>query len=448
MSYLTPVFYGQKAVGQLQLDRSTGLPQLDYHQLWQQEGFPLSPALFLHQPHHPTSLYNYLDNLLPEGEARRLLAQNIGVSEKQVYPQIRELGQDLSGAFVFGDATSQQAKPSFRPISSAEMLLRLEQKEDVGLLMWDEKPRLSVAGVQDKLNVFVAPDGQIGFGDGSLCSTHLLKFERKNCPHLVLNEFFCMKLAEKVGLAVAPVQFMRFGYHPALLVKRFDRKYDPRAGRVLRQHVIDGCQALDLPRDYKYERNLGDGRDVAHIRDGASLSKLFEFCRQTPTSAENSLWLLNWQLFNLMISNYDSHAKNLSFHYGKLGSQKVSGVATQRCQFTQSYDLVNVGMFEQFKHSLAMAMGDEFEPGSIHVYQLADFAETCGLDKKLVARTLSTLSKNVLRELDTLDADALITGDAVLNAGERDYWQLLRQHIKDRTTYLAAQAQDIPGIVV
>ncbi|WP_288739428.1 hypothetical protein [uncultured Rheinheimera sp.] len=49
-----------------------------------------------------------------------------------------------------------------------------------------------------------------------------------------------------------------------LLVKRFARKYDPRAGRLLRQHVIDGCQALDLPRYYKYERNLGDGWGVAH----------------------------------------------------------------------------------------------------------------------------------------------------------------------------------------
>ena len=98
-------------------------------------------------------------------------------------------------------------------------------------------------------------------------------------------------------MPTSEVTLKRFGKHPALLVKRFDRRYDVTSNRVLRKHVIDGCQALNLPRDYKYERNLGDGRDVKHIRD--------------------------------------------------------------------------VVMFDQFKHTLAMAVGNEFEPDTINAYQLA-----------------------------------------------------------------------------
>jgi len=92
-------------------------------------------------------------------------------------------------------------------------------------------------------------------------------------------------------------------------------------------------------------------------------------------------WLINWQLFNLLISNYDSHGKNVSFFYG--ANESI---------FTPTYDLVNVAMFGQFKHTLAMAMGDEFEPDSINAYQLADFADSCQLGRKLVSRMLMTWS--------------------------------------------------------
>jgi len=63
------------------------------------------------------------------------------------------------------------------------------------------------------------------------------------------------------------------GGHPALLVSRFDRKAELPT-QVRRRHLIDGCQVLNLPPEYKYERNFlyghkaGSSRDVAHIRDG------------------------------------------------------------------------------------------------------------------------------------------------------------------------------------
>ncbi|MCY4228378.1 MAG: hypothetical protein OXF20_11975 [Gammaproteobacteria bacterium] len=50
------------------------------------------------------------------------------------------------------------------------------------------------------MNILVNEHGQIGLGEGALCSTHILKFERKDCPDLVLNEFFCMKLSSAAGL--------------------------------------------------------------------------------------------------------------------------------------------------------------------------------------------------------------------------------------------------------
>lgn len=435
-AYQLNVNYGDDVIGTLTLDSATNLLKLSYSPQWQQNGFAISPHLPLNNRHTPEVAYNYLDNALPEGAARKLLAENLGVSEKNVYSQVRAIGNDLAGAVTLKPAQESQVagpQPVFRALEDAELIERLDNKEEFGLLTWDDKPRLSVAGVQDKLNVFIDAAGQIGFGDGSLCSTHILKFEKKNCPNLVLNEFFCMKLSKAIGLPTADVTFRRFGPHPALIVKRFDRKYVSDNNKVLRRHVIDGCQALNLSRDHKYECNLGDSRDVQHIRDGASLEKLFEFCRSMSSPVESTQWLIQWQLFNLMISNYDSHGKNVSLYFDK-----------HNARFTPAYDLVNIAMFPQFKHVLAM--GDEFEPEDIHAYQLADFAETCNIDKRLLSRQLVGLADSVLGQLSGRVFINDLKEQAYVTVEDMPYFEALRDNIFARTEYLKALAEDIPSI--
>jgi len=437
--YRLNVNFGDNVIGTLELDRATNLLQLNYSEQWQQEGFAISPSLPLNSQHTPEVAYNYLDNALPEGEARKLLAENLGVSEKNVYSQVRAIGNDLAGAITFTGQQNNDREPllpQFRVLREDELTERLDHKEEFGLLTWDDKPRLSVAGVQDKLNVFINDVSEIGFGDGSLCSTHILKFEKKNCPNLVLNEFFCMKLSGAIGLPTADVEFTRFGSHPALIVKRFDRKYISDINKVMRRHVIDGCQALNLPRDYKYERNLGDGRDVKHIRDGASLEGLFEFCKGMSSPVESTQWLINWQLFNLMISNYDSHGKNVSLFFDK-----------NNAKFTPAYDLVNVAMFPQFKHILAMAMGDEFEPDDIHSYQLADFAETCAIDKKLLSRQLVSLADKVIYQLNNGDFINHLKEQASFIPRDIEYFELISESILEKTKYLKAQSPEISEII-
>lgn len=437
-AYRLDVRYGDGIIGHLSLDNTTNLLKLNYSQFWQLEGFAISPHLLLNNHHSPEVAYNFLDNALPEGEARKLLAENLGVSEKNVYPQVRAIGNDLAGAVTFlPPSKEEQNQPSFRVLEEEELITRLDNKEEFGLLTWDDKPRLSVAGVQDKLNVYIDEQGNIGFGDGSLCSTHILKFEKRNCPNLVLNEFICMKLSSAVGLPTADVEYRHFGPHPALIVKRFDRKYAADSNKVMRRHVIDGCQALNLPRDYKYERNLGDGRDVQHIRDGASLVKLFEFTEHMSSPIESKQWLINWQLFNLMISNYDSHGKNVSLFFDR-----------NSARFTPAYDLVNIALFPQFKHALAMAMGDEFEPNDIHAYQLADFAETCGIDKKLLSRLLTELANKVIKQLTTGALIESLTTQSSFSDDDISYFQQLSENILTRTEYLKAQAVEIPYLEI
>ena len=119
--------------------------------------------------------------------------------------------------------------------------------------VWDGKVRLSIAGYQDKLQVLVEGE-QLSLADGSLASTHILKPDSRNpvTPYMVANEHFCMTLAARMELSIAPVAIRRIP-EPILLIERFDRqvRIDRADGNtvtaVLRRHVVDGCQALDFP---------------------------------------------------------------------------------------------------------------------------------------------------------------------------------------------------------
>jgi len=131
MAYSLEVVYGQQVIGQLNQHIDTGLLELSYSQRWQETGFAISPALTF-EKHDKAAAYNFLDNLLPEGEARKLLSQDIGVNEKQVFPQVKAIGNDLCGAFSFLAEQVSSDKAIFREIEEKELIHRLDHKEDIG----------------------------------------------------------------------------------------------------------------------------------------------------------------------------------------------------------------------------------------------------------------------------------------------------------------------------
>jgi len=402
--------------------------QMHYSADWQQKGHSVSPHLPLNDSIPPLNVQRFVRNLLPEGSGLEELIGAFHLSKYNTFGLIHALGEDTPGSLVILSPDKPYPPPTtFRPLAEAELAQRLDKRDEFGLVIWDGKPRLSVAGVQDKLNIVFNNKNQIGFGEGALCSTHILKFEKQKLSHLVLNEYISMQLAKQSGLNVANVDLMRIGNHPALLVERFDRQLNP-ANDVMRRHIIDGCQALNLPPDYKYERNFGSARDVAHIRDGASLKLLFSFAEQCKNPALTKQHILNWVLFNLLIFNSDAHAKNISFFVSKSGMS-----------LAPLYDLVNIKMYPEFEHELAMGLGDEFDTNSIHAYQLADFADSCNLPRRLVATNLKLLIKSLSVALPNLK-------NLKINDDEREYVNKYITMVEARCEYLNVEAESITSV--
>src|SRR5690606_26987774 len=106
-----------------------------------------------------------------------------------------------------GDAAAAQmgGEPILREIPLQELDQRIAEREHVPLTVWDGKVRMSVAGLQDKLLVYLdrplQEGGRLFLVDGQrLASTHILKPDTGNpqTPHLAVNEHFCMSLARRM----------------------------------------------------------------------------------------------------------------------------------------------------------------------------------------------------------------------------------------------------------
>jgi serine/threonine-protein kinase HipA len=142
--------------------------------------------------------------------------------------------------------------------------------------------------------------------------------------------------------------------------------------------------------------------------------------------------MLNWVLFQLLIGNSDAHGKNISFFVGPAG-----------IDMAPAYDLLNLDMYStQYDRDFSMAIGNTFAPEDISPWELAEMSERCGLQKRLVAKTLATMSEKLLKAMDDVDLSQLLPGDETRFAGE------LIENIRKNVERYLPYAKQLPKIVV
>jgi serine/threonine-protein kinase HipA len=397
------VFDGTSRVGVVEYESLEERFSFSYDPAWRtaHAAYPLSPHLSLSGAQSASStVRRFLENLLPEGRALDIVSTTHQVSKNNIFGLIRELGRETAGALSFfpGDAERPLQTTTRREIARDEFKQRIDMRAQVPFSVWDGRVRMSIAGYQDKLPVYL-DDDRTYLVEGELASTHILKPEPAEAllPMLVANEHFSMRLAQHLGLAVAPVSIIRLP-DPVLVVERFDRVREP--DRVRRVHIVDACQALDLPVSYKYERNFGSGRDVQHIRDGVSFARLFSVFHYTAQKAVARLALTRWALLQYLIGNADAHGKNVSFF------SRPDGLA-----IAPFYDLVSVVQYSGVDHELAMAYGDEFRLEDVSAFAWADFAQRTDIPRTLLAREMRRMGKAALTAAPAQAADAVYEGE-------------------------------------
>jgi serine/threonine-protein kinase HipA len=390
---------------------------LQYDPSWVEHGFALSPHLPKTGVVDSKAIRNFIDNLLPEGEGLEFISRFFQISKANKFSLMGATGTETAGALVFISSNTPLPVTSFRPISNDELENRIAKRDQTSINIWDGKVRLSLAGVQDKLPLVVTKNG-FGIGEGSVASTHILKFGKNRTQHIVLNEYLCMQLGAHIGLNIAPTEIRRFNDEPVLFVKRFDRvltqEEDEIGFSVKRLHIIDGCQLLNLPHSYKYERAFG-GDNKARV--GVSMKQLFSSIPQFGMKIDAKRDLLRWAIFNMFISNYDAHGKNISFY-----------ITEQGVNVAPLYDLVNIALYKEFTHEYAMAIGDAFDPKDLNAYEIAYFCYLINVKPRLFVTEASTLGKTLLSNINEI-----FNTVNCINDDELEFVKKLQIHIVETT---------------
>ena len=314
----------QQEVGSLQ--EVAGLWSFQYTPDWlaNPKGFALSPHIPLSaQPlldgasQRPVQWY--FDNLLPEEDQRVLLAKDARLDAADAFGLLAWYGAESAGSVtLLPPEAAPQTIELLRPLPDDALQARIRQLPKSPLTHAAIK-RMSLAGAQHKLAV-VLEDGALFEPAGATPSTHILKPDHPDAdyPHSVINEWFVMRLARRLGLDVPEVH-RRYVPSPVYLIARFDRIAGGQGWQ--RRHAIDACQLLGLDRSFKYTQGSMD-----------SLAALANACR-SPAVARSRLF--GWLVFNVLVGNSDAHLKNLSFL-----------VSHEGVQLAPFYDLLSVATYD------------------------------------------------------------------------------------------------------
>ena len=432
---LLPVFFQDKHVGNL-LFKSISECEFTYTESWVKDkvAFPISPHIPFDVKADSQTIVNFIRNLFPEGESFDTLLYNLNVRKNNLYAVLKEIGRDTPGALTFGKVVIKN--DCLRKITEEELAQKLDSDSVQELVVWDGKYRLSVAGVQRKLNLLVK-DEKLFLAEGNYSSTHILKFSKPDQSHLIINELICMRLARASKIDVPDVFFRQFGRHSSLLVTRFDRKL--YGNGVLKRHVIDGCQALNRAPEYKYEQSFGSGNDVKHIRDGISLNELFGFSDMTRVPIKIKDTLIDWVLFNLIIGNSDAHGKNISFL-----------VSNNGIILSPFYDFVSISyeakLADKIDSGLAMAIGDNFDVDRITAYDLLCFSESIDFPLSKIGKRLSKMLDNVDNAINTKGFyfnanDDVMSEDIIYHAGQ------IIKTIEERIVYFQNEVPEFSPVI-
>ena len=372
------VYLNRQLVGQLEHEkgRLSFRYRPDYLQL--PEALPLSHHLPLD---HPDAIRGFaiaetvafFENLLPEGNIRIQIARTLGISAENIFELLSALGGDCAGAVrLLPEGADPKEPGTYRAISAMALAGKLANLPNHPFLADDEGVRLSLAGAQNKLPVRF--DGKSFYiPEGEAASTHILKTPIDRLENTVVNEAFCMNLADRVGLNVPHATAINVADARVYLVKRYDRQRGDDG--FIRLHQEDFCQALGVESAFKYEKEGGPG-----------FTTCFDLLRNwSDEPLTDVAELLRWALFNFLIGNADAHAKNISFLY-----------ATGQVRLAPFYDLLSTAVYErQVNNKFAMRMGGRKDPRYLSVSDLEKFAGEIGIGVRGVKRELSSLVKKI-----------------------------------------------------
>ena len=333
----------------------------------------------------------FFGGILPEESKREIIARNLGISARNDYAMLEQIGGECAGAVTFIPASEKLPEQhyGYRTLSPAELAAKLRELPKRPLLAGDAGIRLSLAGAQDKVAVRIEVD-EISLPLGGAPSTHILKPAVERFAGVVFNEHLCMKLAAAVGLPAAQVESRNIDGMDYLLVERYDRMRRQVTGgeQVLdRLHQEDFCQAQGFVSEMKYQKE-----------NGPSLKQCFSLLREVSSAPVVDLVrFLDAVIYNFLVGNNDAHGKNFSLLYQGVGTENLE------IRLAPLYDIVSTVYYPELSKEMAMKIGGEYLSERVTPKDFERLAEEAGLGKPLVKQRVAEMADAVIGALGKVE---------------------------------------------
>ena len=339
----------------------------------------LSVALPLAVPDpKPSRATAFVEGLLPEGEARSLLASRAGISATDTFAMLERYGRDVAGAVCFLEPGVEPSGTAwaYRDLRADEVAAMLRDVAQVPLGNSEAGDSKSLAGYQDKVLLARQP-GAPGWLKPlrGAPSTHILKPPNPRFPDLVWEEHFAMALAHRAGLDAEAAGVETIGDSAVLVVERYDRAgtWPPR-----RVHQEDMVQALGLLPARKYQRYGG-------------AVTLKAIARLVPR--DDLPTLLADVTFMCAVGDADQHGKNLSLLHGADGTIRLAPL----------YDLAPTSHYPGYDNRLALNVGGTEHVNAVRSADIVREAVGWGLGESTASTAVTTVLESVSEALKRVD---------------------------------------------
>lgn len=329
---------------------------------------------------------NFFDNLLPDNELiRSRIQQRFQTATKTPFDLLSVIGQDCVGAIqLYQQKTALTDTIHAHSLTDKEIEHILQNYQYLPLGMEENEDfRISLAGAQEK-TAFLYHQGKWKRPLGATPTTHIFKLPigivgqgQLNLSTSCENEWLCLQILAKFGLAVPQADIAHFGETKVLIVERFDRRWSADNRYLIRLPQEDMCQAFNIAPARKYENDGGIGiLPIMNILKGSS-----------NTIADQKAFFKAQILFWLLCA-IDGHAKNFSLFLEANNRYKL----TPFYDVISAYPLLSPKGLQKQKVKMAMAWYGEKNKhylwDKIHLRHLFHTANLAGFPKQSLEEIL------------------------------------------------------------
>ena len=357
----------------------------DAEYLASEDALPLSYALPLRsEPFDSERTTIFFENLLPPDQVRRKLGPILHLSRHNVFGFLEALGGDCAGAISLWPHGET-------PLSGKERVKRLDEDDAAEILgSLKKRPlyvngidgyRISGSGAQNKLIARIV-NGHIELPLFGAPSTHIIKPAIQDYEDSVYNEYFSMRLAERLGLATAKCGLMRVKGRICYWTERFDREIVD--GQVCRLHQEDFCQICGISGELKYESE-----------GGPSFAQCMAVMKEMKISLADRLSFIDRMIFNYLIGNADAHGKNSSVLYRGKGQRRLAPI----------YDVMSTAIYGNLSRVNAMSIGGARKFADVKRERFGTMAQEAGMRPQLAIDRLDRLVARIGSVAHTLSGE-------------------------------------------